>query len=134
MTYRPYRAPSRFAGTAAIAARELLAQPLIRSRDNHVSWEAWFARRGIGFEPWAVNHLQIDPSYVAIEAAVNGAGVILESSILTQEHVQNGRLVAPVTARECPSISYWPMPLRPGAGRPTHMACAWMHGQGNCTR
>ena len=89
-TFRPFCAPSRLGVAGPLTARDLLSQPLIRSRDNDVSWEAWFAQRGITLEPWAVNHLQIDPSYVAIEAAVKGVGVILESSLLTAEHVVAG--------------------------------------------
>ena len=131
-TYRPYCAPSRLGGDVSIGAGELLAQPLIRSRDNDVSWEHWFARRGITLEPRATNHLQIDPSYVAIEAAVKGMGVILESSILTHEHVENGRLVAPVADDGSPAVSYWLLPLRPGARRPTQIAYEWLLGQGNC--
>jgi len=131
-TYRPYCAPSLLAGAASLGARELLAKPLIRSRYNDISWNDWFAQRGIGFEPWAVNHLQIDPSYVAIEAAVKGVGVVLESSILTHEHVQNGRLVAPVPEQERPVVSYWLLPLRSDARRPTHIAYAWLLDQSNC--
>jgi LysR family glycine cleavage system transcriptional activator len=131
-TYRPYCAPSRLGGACSISARDLLTQPLIRSRDNDISWENWFASRGIAFEPWAVNHLQIDPSYVAIEAAVKGLGVVLESSILTDEHVQNGRLIAPVTEQGRPAISYWLLPLRSDARRPTHIAYDWLLDQSNC--
>jgi LysR family transcriptional regulator, glycine cleavage system transcriptional activator len=131
-TYRPYCAPSLLAGAASIGARELLAKPLIRSRYNDISWNDWFAQRGIGFDPRAVNHLQIDPSYVAIEAAVKGVGVVLESGILTHEHVQNGRLVAPVTEQERPAVSYWLLPLRSDARRPARIAYDWLLDQGNC--
>jgi LysR family glycine cleavage system transcriptional activator len=131
-TYRPYCAPSLLAGAASIEARALLAMPLIRSRDNDISWTGWFAQRGIGFQPGAASHLQIDPSYVAIEAAVKGLGVVLESGILTQEHVRHGRLVAPVAERERPGVSYWLLPLRADARRPAHIAYDWLLGQGNC--
>lgn len=132
-TYRPYCAPSRLAGAPSLEARQMLTQPLIRSRDNDVSWEAWFTRRGIVFDPWALHRLQIDPSYVAIEAAVKGVGVILESSLLTEEHVETGRLVAPVIEQDRPSVSYWLLPLRPDARRPTHIAYEWLLTQTNCT-
>ena len=133
-TYRPYCAPSLLAGAASIEAHELLGKPLIRSFYNDISWNDWFALRGVAYKPWAVNHLQIDPSYVAIEAAVKGVGAILESSILTQEHVQNGRLVAPVAVQEQPAVSYWLLPLRADARRPTRIAYDWLLGQSNCTR
>jgi LysR family glycine cleavage system transcriptional activator len=131
-TTRPYCAPSRLSGGIAIEARHLLTQPLIRSHDNYLSWEAWFARRGIAFDAWAINHIQIDPSYVAIEAAVKGVGVILESSLLTHEHVQAGRLVAPVEEQDRPSVSYWLLPLRPDARRPTRIAYNWLLSETNC--
>ena len=131
-TFRPFCAPSRLGVAGPLTARDLLSQPLIRSRDNDVSWEAWFAQRGITLEPWAVNHLQIDPSYVAIEAAVKGVGVILESSLLTAEHVVAGRLVAPVAERGRPVVSYWLLPLHAGARNATHIAFEWLLGQGNC--
>jgi LysR family glycine cleavage system transcriptional activator len=133
-TTRPYCAPARLGGAASLKAGDLLTQPLIRSRDNDVTWEAWFARRGIAFDAWAVNHLQIDPSYVAIEAAVKGVGVILESSLLTQEHVQAGRLVAPVVEQDRPAVSYWLLPLRPDAKPPTRIAYDWLLSETNCAR
>ena len=131
-TTRPYCAPSLLGMAALVGARDLLTWPLIRSRDNQVSWEAWFARRGIAFDAWAVKHLQVDPSYVAIEAAVKGVGVILEGSLLTQEHVEAGRLVAPVAEAVRPAVSYWLVPLRADARRTTRIAYDWLLGQTNC--
>ena len=124
--------PISLAGAASIRARELLAKPLIRSRYNDISWNDWFAQRGIGFELSAVNHLQIDPSYVAIEAAVKGVGLVLESGILKHEHVQSGRLIAPVTEHERPAVSYWLLPLRSDARRSTHITYDWLLEQSNC--
>jgi LysR family glycine cleavage system transcriptional activator len=130
-TTRPYCAPSLVGGATSLEAGDLLTRPLIRSRDNAVSWEAWFTRQGVAFESQAVKHLQVDPSYVAIEAAVKGVGVILESSLLTQEHVEAGRLVAPVEEHSHPSVSYWLVPLRPGARRTTRIAYDWLLSQTN---
>ncbi len=132
-TIRPYCAPSRLAGAAFFEARHLLTQPLIRSRENDFSWERWFTRHGLPSEPWALNHLEIDPSYVAIEAAVKGVGVILEGSILTGDHVEAGRLVAPVAEPGRPSVSYWLLPLHHGAKQPTRIAYDWLLKQSNCS-
>ena len=131
-TFRPYCAPSLLEGAALIHADQLLSMPLIRSSTNDISWNDWFARRGVSFEPWALHHIQIDPSYVAIEAAVKGVGVVLESGILTQEHVQHGRLVAPVSEQEVPTVSYWLLPLRPDAQRAVSTTYEWLLAQGNC--
>jgi hypothetical protein len=50
----------------------------------------------------------------------------LESSLLTQEHVEAGRLIAPVADDERASVSYWLLPLRPGARRPIRIAYEWL--------
>jgi LysR family transcriptional regulator, glycine cleavage system transcriptional activator len=130
-TIQPYCAPGRLKGRKSLTAGQLLAQPLIRSQENAVSWESWFAQRGISFDTSEVHPIQLDPSYVAIEAAVKGVGVILESSILTQEHVGAGRLVAPMRETRPPSTSYWLLPLRKGARQPAIKAYRWLIEQAN---
>jgi LysR family transcriptional regulator, glycine cleavage system transcriptional activator len=128
---QPYCAPSRLHGGRALTPRQLLAQPLIQSRENAVSWESWFRQRGLAFGAAQKRPLQLDPSYVAIEAAVKGVGVILESSLLTAEHVEAGRLVAPVPERRPPETSYWLLPLPKGARRPVVEAHKWLAAQSN---
>lgn len=128
---QPYCAPSRLQGAVAMQARDLLTQPLIRSGETGNGWETWLRSRDVPFKAEAINHLQIDPSYVAIEAAVKGIGVILESSILTQEHVEAGRLVAPVSEASRPAVSYWLLPLRSGSRRPVAIAYDWLLSQAN---
>jgi LysR family transcriptional regulator, glycine cleavage system transcriptional activator len=128
---QPYCAPSRLHGAASMQARDLLTQPLIRSGESGISWETWFRDRHVPFKADALNHLQIDPSYVAIEAAVKGIGVILESSLLTEEHAGAGRLVAPVPEAGRPSVSYWLLPVRPGSRRPVSTAYDWLLSQTN---
>ena len=131
-TFRPYCAPSLLAGAGSIDANALLSKPLIRSSTNDISWSDWFARRGVEVGPRALHHIQIDPSYVAIEAAVKGVGVVLESGILMQEHVQEGRLVAPVPEQGLPAVSYWLLPVRPNAQRAVWTTYKWLLEQGNC--
>jgi LysR family glycine cleavage system transcriptional activator len=102
---RPYCAPSQV-GRKAVTATTLLSLPLIQSRENAVSWEAWFRQRDIRFDTSGLQLLQIDPSHVAIEAAVSGLGVILEGSILTAKYVKSGQLVAPVRETQSPAPAY----------------------------
>ncbi len=125
---QPYCAPSRLRRKAP-TARTLLSLPLIQSRENAVSWETWFRLKGIPFDTSGLQLLQIDPSYVAIEAAVNGVGVILESSILTATHVKAGRLVAPLRETQTAAPAYWLMPLRKGVRMPVQEAHAWLVDQ-----
>jgi LysR family glycine cleavage system transcriptional activator len=130
-TTQPYCAPSRLRGAKGFTPRQLLVQPLIQSRENAISWESWFGQCGLVFDAGQKRPLQLDPSYVAIEAAVKGVGVILESSLLTREHVEAGRLVAPVLQTRPPSTSYWLLPLPKGARRPVVDAHRWLAEQSN---
>jgi LysR family glycine cleavage system transcriptional activator len=132
-TIQPYCAPSRLGRAKRLTPKQLLSQPLIRSRENAVSWESWFGQRGLAFDDAGLPPIQLDPSYVAIEAAVKGVGVILESSLLTREHVDAGRLVAPVRETRAPSTSYWLLPLHKGARQPTLKAYGWLIDQANLT-
>jgi LysR family glycine cleavage system transcriptional activator len=130
-TIQPYCAPSRLGRAKSLTPKQLLSQPLIRSQENAVSWEAWFSQRGIAFDSAAIHPIQLDPSYVAIEAAVKGIGMILESSLLTREHVVAGRLVTPVRETRSPSTAYWLLPLHKGARQPTIEAYGWLIDQAN---
>lgn len=127
----PYCAPDRLGRRSSLTAEMLLQHPLIRSRDNDLSWDVWLGRRGLSLASAVTPPIQIDPSYVAIEAAVKGIGVILESSILTQDHVEAGRLVAPVREPSQASTSYWLLPLPKGAKPPAAAAYDWLLHQAN---
>lgn len=131
---QPYCAPSRLRHKASVTARTLLSLPLIQSRENALSWETWFRQKAIPFDTSGLQLLQIDPSYVAIEAAVNGVGVILESSILTATHVRAGRLVAPLRETQTAAPAYWLMPLRKGVRVPVQEAHAWLVDQARHTK
>lgn len=123
---QPYCAPARLGRKTAVTAKSLLSLPLIRSRENATSWETWFRQKGIPFDTAGLQLIQIDPSYVAIEAAVNGVGVILESSLLTAKHVEAGRLVAPLRETHPAIPAYWLMPLPKGVRTPVQTAYAWL--------
>ena len=130
----PYCAPARLRGAASFTPKQLLSQPLIQSQENALSWESWFGQRGIRFDAATRHPLQLDPSYVAIEAAVKGIGVILESSLLTQENVAAGRLVPAVPEARAASTSYWLLPLRKGVRQPAAKAYKWLVGQANLVK
>jgi LysR family glycine cleavage system transcriptional activator len=61
---------------------------------NVLSWPEYFRRIGCdGVKP--SNELWLNPSSIAIDAAVGGLGVILESERLAERELRDGRLVAP---------------------------------------
>jgi LysR family transcriptional regulator, glycine cleavage system transcriptional activator len=73
---------------------DLISLPLIDAR-NSTGWAEWFARFG-GDVPVAriVRGPRLDRSQLAIEAALDGLGAVLESDRLIEAEVREGRLVA----------------------------------------
>lgn len=126
-TIQPLCAPSLAAGGGLRAPRDLLALPLIVTRDNRVSWEGWFRRQGVALDDGFARTLQLDPSHVAIEAAAKGLGVVLESDALAEDAVRGGRLVAPFPGLGLSWTAYW-LDIAPGAVRRASVAAvrAWL--------
>ncbi len=82
--------------------RDLRHHTLIHSEVNLVSWRDWSRLHGeipLDFERGP----RFDRSFMAISAAADGLGVCLESILLVQQELENGRLSAPFGAQG-PSI------------------------------
>jgi len=76
------------------AAADLLAQKLIHSDNKLFRWTDWFAANGI--KAPAPHGLRFDRSFLAIGAAADGQGIALESTLLANRELAQGRLVAPL--------------------------------------
>jgi LysR family glycine cleavage system transcriptional activator len=94
---RPLCSPSLSAALALRTPDDLSRATLIHSV-NVLSWSEYFRRIGCNaVQPQ--NELWLNPSSMAIDAAVGGLGVILESELLAEQELQAGRLVAPFESR-----------------------------------
>lgn len=104
---RPLCSPA-LAATLALKAPQDLARATLIHSVNALSWAEYFRRVGAG-EPRPKNELWLDRSTMAIEAAVDGLGVVLESEILAAAELGDGRLVAPFgdTAHTVETTSYY---------------------------
>lgn len=71
-----------------------LAQHVLIDANNRLRWRSWLAARGLEDLP-VRREMAVGRSTMAIEAAVKGLGVILESDFLTAEEIADGRLVTP---------------------------------------
>jgi len=79
------------------APMDLFNHVLIESETKQVRWSDWFARNGLPApRPQGV---RFDRSFLAIAAAVDGLGVALESTRLTEREIGSGRLVRPLAGR-----------------------------------
>jgi len=87
--------------------KDLAKATLIHS-NNPLTWVDYFRR--IGNPVLRPAHdLWLDRSAMAIEAAVNGLGVVLESEILAEEELRDGKLISPFSdpSFHVENISYY---------------------------
>lgn len=84
-------------------AHDLYAQPLIQSAGQTVRWEGWFGTNDLALPGEFA--LAFDRSGMAIAAAVDGLGVVLESTLLAERELATGKLVAPLRAQTA-SVRY----------------------------
>jgi LysR family glycine cleavage system transcriptional activator len=104
--FQPLCAPALLGQIRMESPEQLLRHTLLSTSQNAVTWEEWLDWQSIDLDK-PVDTLQLDPSHLAIEAAVNGMGVILESSVLVERQVAAGRLVAPFPDLGRPGLAYW---------------------------
>ena len=92
--FLPVCAPA-CAAAASLTAADLPAHRLIHSVKSQVQWSQWFALAGaIPAVEW--RRLLFDRSHMAIDAAVDGLGVALESTLMMWRELREGSLVCPV--------------------------------------
>jgi LysR family transcriptional regulator, glycine cleavage system transcriptional activator len=84
-----------YAAASSLVAPDLPAHRLIHSVKAQVQWSQWFALAGAVPEvEW--RRVLFDRSHMAIDAAVDGLGVALESTLMMWRELRDGSLVCPV--------------------------------------
>src|SRR3546814_13835906 len=86
---------------------KLPLKSLISTAQNVVSWDEWLNLQGVDVEDNQICSVQMDPSHLAIRAARNGVGVILESSVLVAQEVSDGTLTPLFPHLSRPGVGYW---------------------------
>jgi DNA-binding transcriptional LysR family regulator len=76
------------------SVQDLYANPLIQSDGQSVQWKGWFGANKLRVP--GEYALAFDRSGMAIAAAVDGLGVVLESTLLAERELASGQLVAPL--------------------------------------
>jgi LysR family transcriptional regulator, glycine cleavage system transcriptional activator len=94
-TVAPMCAPSLAALITTPA--DLRRQPLIQSDTKMVRWSHWFEKNGLTAP--SLHGIRFDRSFLAIAAAADGLGIALESTLLAERDLANGRLVMPLAGR-----------------------------------
>jgi LysR family transcriptional regulator, glycine cleavage system transcriptional activator len=79
----------------ALDASDLPSYRLIHSVKSQMQWGRWFAAAGIApAARW--RRVLFDRSHMAIDAAVNGIGIALESDLMMWRELRDGVLVCPL--------------------------------------
>lgn len=96
--------------------QDLYHQTLIQCDVQMRQWKGWFEANNL--LPPTHYGLRFDRSSMAIAAAADGLGVVLESTLLAERELQSGRLLAPLrhNSREIRYIGHYlvhPRRLRP---------------------
>jgi LysR family glycine cleavage system transcriptional activator len=90
----PVCAPS-LAGPGSLDVGDLHGFRLIHSVKAQVQWNTLFQKMGLG-DQGVMKRLYFDRSHMAVDAAVLGLGVALESTLMMERELQSGQLVVPV--------------------------------------
>lgn len=92
----PVCAPA-YAPAGSLKAEELVQHRLIHSVKAQLQWPQWMSACHIpATGDWS--RLLFDRSHMAIDAAVDGLGIALESHLMMWRELRDGRLVCPVRA------------------------------------
>jgi len=93
-SFLPVCSPA-YSGAATMGTADLPHHRLIHSVKAQVQWSQWFALAGAAPEvEW--RRLLFDRSHMAIDAAADGLGVALESTLMMWRELRDGTLVCPV--------------------------------------
>jgi LysR family glycine cleavage system transcriptional activator len=106
---------------------DLLDVPLMDNYNRQVQWSQWFA--GNGLTPPSLQGLSFDRNFMCIRAAVDGLGVALESTLLTQHELATGALVMPLKGRSKDLVSRnhtLVFPVTAKGRRPLRHFISWM--------
>lgn len=109
---------------------QLVDVPLIQSNVNVVQWSDWFAAHTDRRPPERLS-LRFDRAQMAMEAAVQGLGVALESATLAALHLKEGRLrpVFGLDKAVRAKAHFLVYPARHASRPPVEAFLAWIHSE-----
>lgn len=107
---------------------QLLDVPLIQSNVSVVQWSDWFAAHSRLRAPQRFA-LRFDRAQMAMEAAILGLGVALESAVLAQPHLREGRLRMVFGLDRCVRVKahFVVYPARHARRAPVEAFLTWIH-------
>jgi len=109
---------------------QLLDVPLIQSNVNVVQWADWFKAFSDRRPPERLS-LRFDRAQMAMEAAIQGLGVALESATLAAGHLREGKLRPVFGFDKCVRVKahFAVYPARHAKRAPVEAFLAWVHAE-----
>lgn len=102
----PVCAPSLLSGQS-LAPQDVLQHRLIHSVKAQIQWKTWFAEQGLDHDA-SSKRLYFDRSHMAVDAAVLGMGMALESTLMMEQELRTGQLVPAIdNTPNMPIITQW---------------------------
>lgn len=132
--YAPVASPSLLLERGGIQKPEDLAKfPVIHQWDRE-EWNAWLRQAGVADLKFAQETVMRDSNH-ALQAAIDGQGVILGTFPLVSTDVEVGRLVRPLDLELHPARGYHLL-TRPGgrALNEVNAVCAWIEAEAALTQ
>jgi LysR family glycine cleavage system transcriptional activator len=118
-TIAPHAAPA----LAAAARGDLAGVTRLSSLARPSDWMLWATARGVELPPQVV---AFESTSLAIEAALQGIGVVICAPMLVEEDVRHGRLV-PLDPKPVETDDYYWLLMAPGRARPdAAMFSGWL--------
>lgn len=117
----PLASPAFVLRTGLTAPSDISRVPLIHSLRCSVSWEQWAARHALA-SPLNPRGLQFDRAHLALATAVDGLGLVLESTLQAHGHLVAGRLVPPFGDLAIPVVAHRLVYRRVDQGHPDIIA------------
>lgn len=126
----PLASPAFLARHALREPSALLAAPLIQSAVGVLQWGDWLAAQGVRQAPERYA-LRFDRAQLALDAAVQGLGVALESAVNAAHYITQGLLIPPFDAARSLTIQahFAVFPARHGKRPEVEAFVTWLHAQ-----
>ncbi|RZS57088.1 LysR substrate-binding domain-containing protein [Sphaerotilus mobilis] len=127
----PLASPAFVAAHGLAQVEQLREAPLIQSNVNVVQWTDWFAAYADQRPPERYA-LRFDRAQMAMEAAILGLGIALESAVLARRHIDDGKLIPIFGLDRAIRVKahFAVYPARHAKRRPVEDFLAWIHAEG----
>ncbi|UXY14158.1 transcriptional regulator GcvA [Chitiniphilus purpureus] len=122
----PLCSPALLETTPIATAADLAQHTLLQADTRPTAWQRWLTLAGVPeLKPAATQ--QFDHFYLALQAAMDGLGVVLGPLPMIQPEIDRGRLIAPLPGPRAPVRGYCWITPRTAMDDPAILAfCQWL--------